>query len=293
MDRPRGEMPFLDHLEELRWRIIWSVLAIVVGSAIGVFAVIKLDVMNVLTAPLLTAISSLVQDRPELAGVLGDGRLVFLNLTEPFFFAMKLGVVVGLVASSPIVAYHCWAFFAPALDERERRVIVPSMTLGLFLFAVGVAMGYFVALPLMIRFLLLFGSEWFTPALTAGHYLPLVLRLLVVFGLVFELPVVIMILSALGLVTPAFLRSKRRHAIVTMLVGASVLIPGDFVGLTLLLMVPLILLYEASIVLSALVRRERAEPLTLIVPLIFCYHLSGLIGEAIRRGHREAVRGAA
>jgi sec-independent protein translocase protein TatC len=279
----RREMPFLEHLEELRWRIIWSFLALAVGSAIGIIAVLRFEVINILTAPLYAAFSSLAEADPELAAVLGSGRLVFLDLGGPLFFAIKLGLIVGLVLSSPVVIYQLWTFLAPALEDRERRVIVPCLTLGLLLFAAGVALGYFAALPLTIRFLLAFGAEWFTPSLTTEFYFPLVFRILLTFGLVFELPVVILILSGLGVVTPAMLRAKRKHAIVVMLVGASLLTPGDVLSLTVLLMVPMIVLYEGSIVLSALVRRERPEVVGIIAPLLFLYETRQHLRDAARR----------
>ena len=258
MNNSKQEMPFLDHLEELRMRILWSLLAVAICSAIGIFAAIRLNVMDVLTAPLYSIVTDLAANDPAFVGVLGAGRLAFLNLTEPFFFILKLGMLTGLLLASPILVYHAWAFLSPALERRERRLIIPSMSFGLLLFAAGVSLAYFVALPMTIRFLLTFGAEWFTPTLTAGYYLSLVWRLLLAFGVVFELPVVVVILTSLGLVTPAFLRAKRRHAIVLITILASILSPGDFISVTLLLMAPLVLLYEVSIVLSTMVVRRRA-----------------------------------
>jgi sec-independent protein translocase protein TatC len=253
----RTEMPFLDHLEELRWRLFWALGAILLGAGLGIFAVIQLDLVNVLTAPLYTAIHEIGIDNPGFIGAF-DGRMVFLNLTDPFFFVLKFGLMIGLVLSSPVVVYQVWAFLSPALEERERRLIVPSLAFGLVLFSAGVALAYFVALPATIRFLLMFGAEWFAPALTAGSYLSLVTRMLLAFGLLFELPIVVMILSALGVVTPAFLRSKRRHAIVGLTVLGAFLTPGDAVVVTLFLMVPLLVLYEVSIVVSAMVNKNQS-----------------------------------
>jgi sec-independent protein translocase protein TatC len=252
------EMPFLDHLEELRWRVIWSVLAIVVGSAVGVVATIRFDLIQLLTAPLFAVVDELSGQDPAFLGLLSTQRLVFLNLTEPLFFVLRLGVMIGLVLASPVVVYQIWAFLAPALSDQERKAIVPTFLLGLMLFGTGVAMAYFVALPMTIRFLLLFGAEWFTPALTAGFYMSMVLRLLLVFGLAFELPVVLLVLSALGLVTSRFLRSKRRHAIVAMAVLGSVATPGDAVVVTLLLLGPMFFLFELGIVLCSIVERKRS-----------------------------------
>lgn len=268
MSTSNGEMPFLDHLEELRWRIIWSLVAIVLGSAAGIFVVLQFNVVEILQRPLDLAIANIAANHPDLVPRLGDGDLHFRNLTEPFFFALKVGVVLGFLLALPVVAYQVWAFFAPALEERERRVIVPSLYLGFALFAAGVAMAYFVVLPITIRFFIMFGVEWFTLDLTAESYLALVWGLLIVFGSVFELPVVVMILTALGLVTPSFLRAKRKHAIVIMAVLASLMSPGDVIGLMLLLLGPMIVLYEASILLSAMVLRERREGVSLVVPLL-------------------------
>lgn len=259
MNNPKGEMPFLEHLEELRWRILWSLLAVAVCTAIGFFAVMRLNVMDVLLAPLHSALNDAAAEDPTFTSMLVGGRLQFHNLTEPLFFILKLSLITGAVLASPIVVYQAWAFLAPALERRERRLIIPTMCFGLLLFAAGVSLAYFVALPVTIRFLLEFGSEWFTPALTAGYYLPLVLRLLLAFGIVFELPVVVTVLSSVGIVTPAFLRAKRRHAIVLITVVAAFLSPGDMISITLLLMAPLIALYEVSIFLSVAITRQRGE----------------------------------
>lgn len=253
-------MPFLDHLEELRWRILWSLLAIGIGAGVGIYLVISFDVIGLLTGPLYTIVTEIQAENPEFMGALPAGKLVFLDLMEPFFFKLKLGIITGLILVSPILAYQLWGFLSPALEKREKRVIIPALYGGLLLFALGVAMAYFIALPVTIRFLLLFGVEDFTPALTAGYYLSFVTRLLLAFGILFELPVVVMILSVLGLVTPAFLRKYRRHAIVVNTIVASFLSPGDIITVTLLMMIPLILLYEVGILLSVMIYRRKETP---------------------------------
>ncbi|HEX8696529.1 MAG TPA: twin-arginine translocase subunit TatC [Longimicrobium sp.] len=240
---PTGEMPFLDHLEELRWRILWSLLAVTVCAVVGFFLVTRLDVLGILVAPI----------EPLLNGT----RLKYLSPTEPFFITLKLAILVGLVLASPIVIYQVWAFLSPALLPSEKRVIVPALYMGLVLFAAGVAMAYTVVLPVTLRFTMGFQTESLEQSITIGPYLAVVTRLLLAFGIVFELPVVVLILSALGLVTPQFLASKRRHAIVVITVLASVLTPGDVITVTVMMMVPLVLLYELSIVLSRLVSKKR------------------------------------
>ena len=240
---PAGEMPFLDHLEELRWRLIWSLIAVTVCAVAGWFLVTRLDVLGLLVEPI----------KPFLHGT----RLKYLSPTEPFFITLKLAVSVGLVLASPIVIYQVWAFLAPALLPSERRVIVPSLYMGLVLFALGVLMSYEVVLPMTLSFTMSFQTESLEQSIVIGEYLSFVTRLLLAFGGVFELPVVVLILSAMGLVTPEFLSSKRRHAIVIITVLAALLTPGDVITLTLMMMVPLVLLYEFSIFLSKLVTRRR------------------------------------
>ena len=246
-------MPFLDHLEEFRWRILWSGIALIIGTAIGLLLVIKFDVMALVLAPLQTVMA-------EMPGATGElEKLKYISPTEPFFFILKMGVLTGFILASPIVIYQVWAFLAPALEKHEKRAIVPSLYFGLVLFAAGVAMAYFIALPVTLKFLVLFGNEWFEPMLTAGPYFAFVTKLLLAFGVVFELPVVVMILSAMGLVTPMFLRRKRRHALVGITVLASLLSPGDVITVTVMMMVPLTLLYEVSIVLSSVIYRRRQQ----------------------------------
>jgi sec-independent protein translocase protein TatC len=252
-------MPFLDHLEELRWRVFKALGAVTVGTVVGIVLVMEFGAMDLLVAPLDQVFADLAEtvEPSVLGGAPGSGRLIFLAPTEAFFFMLKLGLLVGLILASPVVIWQVWAFLSPALESEEKKVVIPSLYLGVLLFAGGVAFAYVLALPITLRFLLLFGLEWFTPAITAGYYLSFVTRLLLAFGIIFELPVVVMILSALGLATPRFLREKRRHAIVLITVVAAFLSPGDFVLLTVMMMLPLVLLYELSILLSALVYRKR------------------------------------
>jgi sec-independent protein translocase protein TatC len=237
------EMPFLDHLEELRWRLLWSLLAVVVGTGVGFLLVMKLNVLGILIEPIV----------PFLHG----SRLKYLSPTDPFFITVKLAIVVGLLLASPVLIYQVWAFFGPALLPHEKRVIVPSLYMGLVLFALGVWSAYTVVLPMTLKFTMGFQTEALEQAITVGPYLDVVTRVLLAFGTVFELPVVILILSALGLVTPEFLASKRKHAVLIITVVASLLTPGDVITLTLMMMVPLVFLYEFSIVLSRMVTRRR------------------------------------
>ena len=192
-------MPILDHLEELRWRLIWSLLAVAVGTAVGWFIVTRLDVLGLLIDPM----------RP----LLEDGKLAYLSPADPFLVTLKLTLTTGLLLASPIVIYQIWAFLAPALHPTEKRAIVPSLYFGLVLFAAGVAMAYYIALPVTLEFTMGFQTESLEQSIVIEEYLSVVTRLLLAFGIVFEMPVVILALSFMGLVTPEFLAEKRRHAI--------------------------------------------------------------------------------
>ncbi len=245
---PRGEMPFLDHLEELRWRILWSLLAIAVGTAIGFALVYYLHVLELLVEPVRMA-----RGEP-------DFQLIYLSPADPFFITLKLAILVGVILAFPVVAYQTWAFLSPALEKDEKRSVVPALYLGLILFVAGVALAYFAALPVTLQFFKAFEGPSLQEQLEVGKTVAFVTKLLLAFGVVFELPVAVMLLTVMGLVTPEFLRAKRRHAIVALTVLASFMTPGDVITLTLMMMVPLFLLYELSIYLSAgIVRRRRAR----------------------------------
>ncbi len=237
-------MPFLDHLEELRWRILWALLALAIGSGVGIWLVMHFEVLALLIIPI----------RPYLE----TGRLMYLSPSDPFFLTLRLGLTAGFILASPVVFYQIWAFVSPALMPREKRAIVPALYLGLVLFAGGVVLAYTIALPITLKFFMTnFQTEALQANIIAPHYLGLVVKMLIAFGAIFELPVVVLVLSAMGLVTSKFLREKRRYAIAGMTILAALISPGDAITVTLLMMVPLVLLYELSIGLAKLVERRR------------------------------------
>ncbi len=240
-------MPFLDHLEELRWRILWSLVAVIIGTGIGFFLVTYYDALELLMRPIRAA-----RDDPSL-------QLVYLSPADPFFVTIRLAIYIGLILALPILVYNIWAFLSPALEKREKRAILPALYLGVVLFAAGVALAYFAALPVTLEFFQGFMTESLVGQLEINNTLGFVVKMLLAFGVVFELPIVILILSALGLVTPEFLREKRRHAIVLITVLASFITPGDAITLTVMMMFPLILLYELGIFLSVGIYRGRRK----------------------------------
>ena len=239
------EMPFLDHLEELRWRILWSMAALLVTTCLGFWLVTRFDVLGLLIRPIT----------PFLHGT----KLKYLNPTDPFFITLQLAIAVGVLLALPVIVYQIWAFVAPALKREEKRSIVPALYLGLVLFLIGAAIAYFGAVPLTLRFMMSFQSGSLEQNIVISEYMGLVVKIILAFGAVFELPVVVLILASLGLVTSQFLVKMRRYFIVIAAIAASLLTPGDAISLTLFMMLPLMLLYELSIFLARLVERRRAR----------------------------------
>jgi sec-independent protein translocase protein TatC len=251
MDRGDAEMPFLDHLEELRTRLIWSLVALCVASVAGFFVVTELHLLELLEAP--------------IRDLQPDQQLLFTNPTTPVVVTFKLSFVVGVVLALPFLAYHAWSFFSPALHEDERRYVVPAIWVAFVLFLAGLAMAYFLVLPLGLDFLLSFQSESLEPIITVDEYLRFATRMILAFGLIFEMPVVLVLLSFLGVVTPDGLRTYRRHAYVAVAGLAAILTPAD-VGTMLLMMGPMVALYEASIWLVVLLHRKRRRERREAVP---------------------------
>jgi sec-independent protein translocase protein TatC len=240
-----GEMPFLDHLEELRWRIIYSLGALVVGIVIGLLAAVKLDLIRWLQNPVL----------PYLHGQ----KLVYTHPSDTFSIYMQLALVVGVAVALPVIGYQVWAFLSPALYKHERRIVIPVLAVAIILFASGVALAYFLVLPLTLRFLFSIGTESLTPMITVSEYFSFVTSMCLAFGLIFEVPIVLVALSAFGIVSPQALGKVRKFAVVVCWLGAAIVTPGDLFTTTLALAIPLYLLYEASVAVSWIIYRRRAK----------------------------------
>ena len=238
-----AEMPFLDHLEELRWRIIWSLAAIVVCVAVGFVIVIKFNLLVWMQGPML----------PYLHG----RRLMNTHPGGGFSIMMQTAIILGVVLALPVVIYQAWLFLAPALHRHEKKVVLPVIIGAVALFICGALLAWYFVLPMTLRFLTSMGDEAFDQMISANEYFGFVTSLVLAMGAVFELPIAILALSALGLVTPQFLSKFRRHAVIGSYLVAAVITPGDLFVTSVALMVPLYLLYELSIGLSWLVFRKR------------------------------------
>ncbi len=253
-----AEMPFLEHLEELRSRLIWVAVSVLSLSVAGFFIVTQFNIIGLLKRPFVDAMENLIAS-PDFTSVVPGGQLLFTSPTEPMTVTLKLAFVFGVIMALPIIVYHTWSFMSPALFEKEKKVVVPAVVGGFVLFLMGVAMAYFLVLPLGLRFLLGFQTEALTPIITIGEYLRFATRLILAFGVIFELPLVSLLLAVLGLITADTLRRFRRHALVGVAVVSAILTPADVLTM-LMMMGPLVILYEFSILLVAMVgRRQIAE----------------------------------
>ena len=227
------EMSFLDHIEELRWRIIYALIGVVVFTVIA-WVFIDPLVEIVLLKPARDANASLQNLRP-------FGQL---------FLYVQVAIIVGIVASLPNIFYQLWQFISPALRKRERKYILWIVFFSTFCFLIGIAFAYFVMLPLAMKFAAQFGSQEIKNEFAIDEYMSIIISVMLAAGVVFELPMVSFFLSKLGILTPAFMRKYRRHSIVIILILAAILTPGADPVSQVILAVPLVLLYEISIFIS-------------------------------------------
>jgi len=224
-------MPFLDHVEELRWRLIKSISAVAV---MGIIAFIFADYLyEFITYPL------------------GDVKLHFTEITGSFYAYLKISIFAGIFGAIPIVFYQLWRFVTPGLYAREKSVIIPLVIFSTILFLVGASFCFFIVLPFAIKFLISYGEGVMTPIITISSYISFAGLLLVAFGLAFELPVVGYFFGRIGLLSSKTLGKGRPYAIVAFLILAAVLSPPD-IFTQVLLAGPLYLLYELTILIVRL-----------------------------------------
>ena len=243
-DIDESRAPLLDHLIELRTRLVRAVFALMVGF--GVCFYFADPILGFLVQPLKDAF-------PE-----GEGQLIFTKLPEIFFVELKIGLFAGFMISFPFIANQLWAFVAPGLYAQEKRAFLPFLIATPVLFLGGAALAYYVVMPLAFLFFLGFSGEAGGLAIqalpSAGEYLSLVMQFILAFGLTFLLPVLLMLLHRAGIVTRAQLVAARRYVIVGIVALAALVTPPD-PGTQVILAVPLLLLFEGSLLLMRLQER--------------------------------------
>jgi sec-independent protein translocase protein TatC len=237
------KQPFLAHLEELRSRLIVCAIAIGVGFAISY--VFSKQIFRLLILPLTRVLPA-------------ESRLIFTNLPEMFITYIKVSLVAGITLAIPVIFYELWMFLAPALYQREKRYLVPFVLFSSILFVLGALFGYLVVFPYGFKFFISFATEDIQALPSVKQYFSFAIRLLLAFGLVFEMPIVVLFLTKLGLITPAAMKRFRKFAILCAFILSAILTPPD-VATQFMMALPLIVLYELSIYLSRLVYRKRQD----------------------------------
>ena len=269
------EMPFLDHLEELRHRLFWIVGAVVVGVVLS-FVILSrggFDIVDILARPI----------EPYLRG----RQLVFTHPGTSFSIVLNASLILGILFATPVIGYQLWGFFAPALMPHEKRIIVPVLIGMIFLFLSGVALAYFVVMPFTLKFFMGFESAALTPMIEATQYFGFAFTMMLAFGIAFELPIAILLLSALGIIQPQFLSKYRRHAIVITVIAAAFITPDASPTTLFALSFPLYLLYELGVALSYSVTRRRRKRQEQEEREARLRAESALAAEAIRREPRR------
>jgi sec-independent protein translocase protein TatC len=238
-----SKLPFTAHLEELRKRLIVCFIAVGLGFVISYG--FKEYLFQILVHPLVKAMQP------------GDS-LIFTGLPEAFFTYLKVAFLAGLMLAAPVIIYEFWIFVAPGLYDKEKRLMLPIVFLSTFFFIGGALFGYFFVFPWGFKFFLGFASDTIRPMPSMKEYLGFSATLLLAFGLVFELPLVITFLARLGVVSVDFLKKNRKYAILIFFVGAAILTPPDVVT-QIMMALPLMLLYEISIIGARIFGKKKAE----------------------------------
>lgn len=268
-----GEKTFLDRLDDFRGRLVICLIALALGTGLGFWVAawpvafqvpeftlragslgqwvlggwdVRIDVLAFFVDPII----------PYLNGE----KLKYLSPTDPFFITLKMAIAIGFALALPVLLYQLWGLLTPLMKQDERRLAGPALIASVVLFVAGALFCYYMVIPLMLRFTLGFQTESLEQAIVIGEYLKIVLRMLLAFGIAFELPIIVLIGTLLGLVTPAFLAEKRRHALAILTVVSALITPPD-ISSQILLMIPVWGLYEASIILSRVILARRGTAL--------------------------------
>ena len=252
-DSAKDEMPtmgFLDHLEELRRRILYSIVAVAVGFFLCWGYAEK--IFEVMQRPIMEALQ-----RNGLSE-----KLVYLNPTEPFNLYLKVGAMAGIFVASPFVLYQLWLFISPGLYRNEKRYVFPFMFSTVFLFLAGGYFGYKLVYPQALEFLIGYGKQ-FQPMITIGEYTDLFLTIIIGMGVIFEMPILVFFLALMGIVTAGWMWRNLRYSILVIFIIAAILTPTTDILNMCIFAAPMVALYVLSIGIAWLVhptqRKKRSE----------------------------------
>ncbi len=235
MKNKKKSMSFIDHLEELRWRIIKCLCSMIVG---GLITFLFIDFfLDVLLQPLLNI------DSDESVNI------QVLSVQGMFIIKWSIALIGGFVLSIPIITYQLWVFIAPGLYQKEKNFVTPLVFFSFLSFIIGILFSYFILIPYSLEFFISLSGERVLNNFSINYYFNFITWMLLGAGLVFQLPVISFLLSVIGLLTPPFMRHYRRHSIVVIFVLSSFITPPDPVSMVLMAF-PLVLLYEISIGIS-------------------------------------------
>jgi len=238
------KMPLTSHLEELRKRLVRILIAVGIAF-LGCFA-FKEDLFRIVAQPLIS--------------VLPPGtHMVYTGLPEAFFTYIKVSFYAAIFLASPVVLYHIWKFISPGLFPKEKKFVAPFVITSTLLFVGGACFGYFLVLPSAYKFFLEFTTDFLKPMLSMREYLSLTLKLLLAFGIIFEIPVFLFFMTKIGLVTPRKLARMRRYAIVVCFIVAAIITPTPDAFTQCMMAIPMIVLYEVGILVSRLAVRKKDD----------------------------------
>ncbi|MGI9101911.1 MAG: twin-arginine translocase subunit TatC [Terriglobales bacterium] len=241
-----ASMSFLEHLEELRRRIIWSLLWVAAGFGVCWFYAER--IFGYMQQPIMTALHAHHLDE----------KLVYLNPTEPFNMYLKVGFLAGLFVASPLVLYQVWAFIAPGLYKNEKRYVIPFMVSSVGLFVAGGLFGYKMVYPAALDFLIGYGAQ-FQPMITIGEYTDLFLTIILGLGIIFEMPILVFFLSLMGVISARWMWNNLRYSILVIFIIAAIVTPTTDIMNMCIFAAPMVALYIVSIFIAWLVSPARRK----------------------------------